>query len=76
MIYQRGTLGQPHFANDAAVTRPAFNIDAFQAILVGILEAGAPPKQAVSAAFEFYEMSIKRGLITADGSAPQGKAAA
>lgn len=76
MIYSRSTVSQPLVAHDAAVAAPAFNLDAFQAILIGILEAGAPPKKAVGAAFEFYEMSIKRGLITVDGSVPQGKTAA
>lgn len=46
---------------------PRFNMRALAGILEGILQAGAPPDKAVPAAFEFYQISIDRGLITADG---------
>lgn len=78
LLYSRLLVNQALCAHDAAAqpAAPTFNVAAFQAILIGILEAGAPPNKAVAAAFEFYETSIKRGLITADGTVPQGKTAA
>lgn len=77
-LYSRLIVGQSHVAHDAAVasSTPAFNINAYQAILIGLLNAGAPPDKAVGAAMEFYELNIRRGLITADGIGSQGKSAA
>ena len=46
---------------------PRLNVRALAAILEGILQAGTPPNKAVAAAFEFYQISIDRGLITAEG---------
>jgi len=46
---------------------PKLNVPALTAILEGLLKAGAPPDKAVAAAFEFYQINIDRGLITAEG---------
>lgn len=52
------------------------NIPALTAILRGLIQAGTPPDRAVSAAMEFYQISIERGLITPEGIGSGGKAAA
>jgi len=55
---------------------PKLNVPALTAILEGLLKAGAPPDKAVAAAFEFYQINIDRGLITAEGIGVARKSAA
>ncbi len=55
---------------------PRINAEALSAILRGLLEAGAPPAKACTAAVEFYQISIDRGDITPDGIGDGQKAAA
>lgn len=74
MLYPQGGMSAPLQA--CVSTTLPFNLNAYKAILVGILNAGAPPEKAVDAAFEFYEINVKRGLINPVGGSAPGKNAA